>query len=85
MKREYQKIGHKCYYRCKIQKNNRSRKYAPNSSLLTLDTTLLSSAWGGAPLTVFFLKPANNQMDICVHSRIQNMKKTLLNSKIDSR
>lgn len=33
--------------------------YLPKSSLLTLETTLLSSACGGAPLTVFFLKPKN--------------------------
>ena len=36
----------------------------PNNSLFTLDTTLLSSAWGGAPRTVFFLSPNNSKISV---------------------
>ena len=36
----------------------------PNNSLFTLETTLLSSAWGGAPRTVFFLSPLWNKIDV---------------------
>ena len=44
-----------------VNQDKQSLSNLPKSSLLTLETTLLSSACGGAPLTVFFLKPKNTK------------------------